>query len=310
MFQSRNRTRYTEINELSFLSANGSIIKKDSFVLNSTFEELLYFLSKDHLAFRLYNYLTPLDTLNFLNACKPTLIKKSKSLAQRVFRRAAEPLLLDRIVSADNTPNVLSPGARFMDSIQRVRLLSFWALFISFEAFKPEEDFKYNRGRKSSEELNIEDDIGRTIPHKMVSGTSRHILKSVLVALSNSIPKLGYIQGLNAIVGALTLGVMDLPELNAEHNLELVQQTVYCGVKHFLVGRNFLLFYTDGFLRYRSLCLQLSLMMAAILPELSSHFVACINQKRVSFELGPLTMKWFFTLFSEFLPPWMVALND
>jgi hypothetical protein len=293
--------------QMSYLSGNGSFIKKDSFVLNSTNEKVLYLLSKDYLSTRLYSFLTELEILIFLNACKHQLLKKSRTLSHRVFRKATEPMILDHLIDSNEINEIrLKPSETLLNSIEKVKLLSFWNLFIAFEAFKPEEDFKYNRSRKSSEEVNIEDDIGRTIPDKMVTSTSRSVLKSVLLALSNSVPQLGYIQGLNSIVGSLTLAVMGLAELDAENNIELVQQIVYCNLKYFLVGRGFLLFYTDGFLRYRSLCLQLGFMLRAVMPELSNHFVGYIHKSKVNFELGPLTMKWFFTLFSEFLPPWMV----
>jgi hypothetical protein len=258
---------------MSFLSANGSFIKRDSFILNSTNEKLLYLLAKDYLSMRVFNCLSTVDTLNFMNACKLLLLKKSKSLAHRVFRKVGEPLLLEKLLSPEDSNFILPADSKLIDSLPRIKLFSFWSLFIAFDAFKLEEDFKYNKSRKSSEEINIEDDIGRTIPDKLVSSSSRFILKSVLLALSNSIPQLGYIQGLNSIVGALTLGLMSMKQLNPEQNLELVQQVVYCSMKHFLVGRGFLLFYTDGFLRYRSLCLQLGLMLKAVMPELSSHFV-------------------------------------
>lgn len=252
------------------MSPNSSVVKQESFIVNSTNEKTLYLLVKESLSSRVFCFLEARDLLAFLNACKLKLRSKSKTLAHRVFVEATEPLISGALTSKGRLDKEVTG---LLDAVQKINLFSFWNLFVQYEALKVDEDFNFNMTRKSCEELTIESDIGRTIPEKLKTEASKLVLKVVLIALSNSIPNLGYIQGLNSIVGLLTLGVLDLPELKSGDKLGIVQQVVYSNMKYFLVQRGFLLFYTDGFVRYRGLCIQLNLMMKAILPDIALHFV-------------------------------------
>lgn len=244
-------------------------------------------LAKDELCVRLYPFLETRDLLNFLNACKLHLRKKSRSLAHRIFTEATVPIVCIGFGTKKETSIRLGKGVSdLLDAINNITLFSFWNLYIQYEALKIEDDFKYNTNRQSIEELNIEVDIGRTIPDKLKSEESKSILKIVLVALSNSIPNLGYIQGLNSIVGLLTLGILDIPDFKSGDHECIVQQIVYSNMKYFLVQRGFLMFYTDGFIRYRGLCIQLGLMTKAILPDISQHFVGAIDSGQTGIRTG------------------------
>lgn len=232
--------------------------------------------------------------LNFLQALKPRLLKKSLFLAHRVYRRATDHLLSTNFEDAAPNPRRQSfeelgfapakkkANSEIEDAIAHVNLLKFWNLFIYFEHLPLTEDFEKNVKRMSLNEGNIDNDVPRTFHNLPNSKEPEEILKGVLVAISHCDPKLGYIQGLNHIAGALLMSVVSLPNFMNNFGAQIVKEVTYGCLKYILFQRRFNEFFTDGFKKYSLVTQQLILLMKPRLPELFEHFVASSSSRKQS----------------------------
>jgi len=270
---------------MSFLTENTILTKKDYVYVDSNNEKLLFILRTDSLSIRLYKFFNINDLLTLLSAIKPQAMRKSFAFAHRIFKQATDKHLWQNLCenqhyhsySNNDLWEFVLPQDRLEDplkeSLKSVNMFRFWNLFIYFEALQLDRDFNTQRDKRCISIHNIEDDIGRTLPQRMKEVKVQCILRDVLVALANSLPQLGYIQGLNTIVGALIVGILDLPDYRNRIRPEVVEQVAYGCIKYFLMQRSFITFYTDGFKNYSKLCKQLGLLLSFLMPTLSKHFV-------------------------------------
>ncbi len=296
--------------EISYLTNSGILSLRNP--PNLELEKVTYFVSKARFVKRVALYLSLPDVLNFLQALKPRLLKKTPRLADHVFRKATEHLLHTNFKDEDPKPQRHSfeelgfaavkkkAHSEIEDAIANVSLLKFWNLFIYFEHLPITEEFEKYVQRRSLNEKNIDNDVPRTFHNLSNSKEPEEILKGVLVAISHCDQKLGYTQGLNNIAGALLMSVVSLPNFLNSFGAQIVKEVTYGCLKYILFQRGFNDFYIDGFVKFAVVNKQLGLLMKSRLPQLHSHLVVVDKQKSLaSFSLPSVTSKWFFTLFSH-----------
>ena len=274
--------------KISFLTSVENANRKELVVIDSEKELITYMLSISKITRKLVSFLSISDILNYLQAMKPKLLKKSFILTHNIYRVATENLIATNFPDPERVPRKLSlsesgfaplrkkENTDLQDAVASINLLKFWNLFIYFEQLTIDDDFKNNSLRKSVNEFHINDDIGRTFPNVMGEEDIQDILKSVLTALSNSVPQLGYIQGLNSIAGALIINLISVPNFLRNFGSVTVKEIVYGCLKYIMIQRDFFTFFTDGFVKYVMVCNQLQLLLRPRMPDLYAHFVSLV----------------------------------
>ncbi|KAL4457024.1 hypothetical protein ABPG74_014662 [Tetrahymena malaccensis] len=158
-----------------------------------------------------------------------------------------------------------------------------WDQYINFNSVQKKYELQYYNYTliPSQSDMEILKDIDRTIifQGELISGKQKEKLKKILRAISHNSKDVGYVQGLNQIVGTL------IP-------LNLKENEIYWIVLYFLKKLKLKEMYKEGFPRLKILTFQLEIFMQNYLPELLQYL------KENNISVSYFCTKWFITLFS------------
>eukprot|EP00938_MAST-03A_sp_MAST-3A-sp1_P004574 g4574.t1 len=152
---------------------------------------------------------------------------------------------------------------------------------------------------KTKYESQIDRDIPRTFPTSIMlkdnpKGQTR--LKRILIAYANYNPKVGYVQGMNCIVGYLLnkMGKRDETSdraLSSDEKIFWIFVTILHSQKYDLLG-----LYLPEFPKLHCAAYQLDRLMTRKAPRLSRHF------KKYKIEPTMYLCKWLLTMYTHLLP--------
>ncbi|KAL4508330.1 hypothetical protein ABPG72_003634 [Tetrahymena utriculariae] len=158
-----------------------------------------------------------------------------------------------------------------------------WDQYINFNSVQKKYELQYYNYTllPSQSDMEILKDIDRTIifQGESIDGKQKEKLKKILRAISHNSKDVGYVQGLNQIVGTL------IP-------LNLKENEIYWIVLYFLKKLKLKEMYKEGFPRLKILTFQLEIFMQNYLPELLQYL------KENNISVSYFCTKWFITLFS------------
>lgn len=181
----------------------------------------------------------------------------------------------------------------------------FWDLISRFDydSFKSKFDSALSKPTKYSQIIEL--DANRTFNCLYQSDTYYTTLKQVLSAISNSISRIGYVQGLNSMVASILNHILSPLKIQGEIiDNSYVPHLAYWMTLMVLKKYNFRLIYANKFQGYRLLCWQFHLLLEFNLPKIYLKFVSrisLITQKEVNFDLNLVATQWFLTLYTNIL---------
>jgi len=136
-----------------------------------------------------------------------------------------------------------------------------------------------NASKVCNFERDILSDLDRTRSFNQVIPARQNSLLKVLIALSNAVPKVGYVQGLNSIAAVFLA-----------HNI--TDSEAYWIMKYIFKKKHFDDAMVDNFAKVQLLTYQLEIYMRNYLPEIIDHLGE--NGINVSY----FATQWFITMFS------------
>ena len=130
-------------------------------------------------------------------------------------------------------------------------------------------------------EHDINKDIERTFPNELFFKENSQKLKNVLVAISVYFPEVGYIQGINFIVGFLLMINGGNEEISFWEFIYFCENSKFCLKK----------MYSDDFSLNKALCIDFMKILKVKKPEVCEHFEKSLIPDQC------WIFKWFLTLF-------------
>lgn len=160
-------------------------------------------------------------------------------------------------------------------------MLRYISLFINLGQMDLKTSYERWLSMKYEKENEVNKDLTRTFPDFFHDDHRRQLLKEVLIAIGNSCPNIGYVQGINAVTGAIMSyfvghrmpGVID-------SNPVLLQQLTFTIVKFMLERRSLTLMYERSLYGFSLLCLEIKLWIKVLHPDLYLYLVVSFNQGR------------------------------
>lgn len=119
------------------------------------------------------------------------------------------------------------------------------------------------------------------------------MLKEVLLALSNAIPDVGYIQGLNSVAAALILKLLQMAGFGEDKDYPKIKEISYWVVKYLMVKMDLRLLYEREFRLYTLLCFQFDLLIEFYMPEVKAVM------DTHDYQTSTFTCEWFLTIYSN-----------
>jgi len=158
---------------------------------------------------------------------------------------------------------------------------AFWDFHLNFGFLHKTYPLQYsmNASKVCNFERDILSDLDRTRSFNQVIPQRQNSLLKVLIALSNAIPKVGYVQGLNSIAAVFLA-----------HNI--TDSEAYWILKYIFKKKHFDDAMLDNFAKVQLLTYQLEIYMRNYLPEIIDHLGE--NGINVSY----FATQWFITMFS------------
>lgn len=183
-------------------------------------------------------------------------------------------------------------------------LLRYISLFINLDQIdlkKPYEGWLALKYEKVNE---INKDLTRTFPDFFNTEQRRELLKDVLVAIGNSCPNIGYVQGINAVTGAIMSYFVGhrIPDV-INTNPALIQQLTFTIVKFMLERRSLTLMYERSLYGFTLLCLEIKLWIKVLHPDLYLYLVRVrLTKEESCFDYNLVLSRWVLNLFTTVYP--------
>jgi len=174
----------------------------------------------------------------------------------------------------------------FAQGLEQYDQLYFWNSTVNIRKLRHEHPFTFTQhfAKRPMYMEEIKKDLDRTLPEydKFSTEEGKASLLRVLVATSNTVKDMGYIQGLNSIAGTFLLYLKD-------------EETFWI-LMYFMEKLRFKDLLNDTFDTINELNYQLKAYLHYYLPDILKYFE---QEKDFETSLFTFTTQWFLTLFSH-----------
>lgn len=243
----------------------------------TTIPRSLFMLRGKAIMKHLFSFLEPSEKVDLLLAIKNKVISnKDSNLLFLCLVKAGlayeVPKLLKPVqwkdLSTDKMNKLVS------SNLNDDSFLRYISLFIDFSSIQVEETYERCLRKPVCKVGEIDKDIPRTFPDYYCTTKRRTVLKEVLITLSTSSPTIGYVQGINAITGAIMI-YLETQRMSGfiDSDAKVLQHLTFTIVKFMLERRSLSLMYERSLYGFSLLCLEIKLWVKVLHPDLFRYLV-------------------------------------
>lgn len=251
--------------------------KEKEISFKKTIPQCLFMLRGKSIMKHLFSFLGTEDKLNLLLAVKfKVAANKDSSLLFLCLCKAALAFELPNLLYAVQWQGTEATSIKeiIRSNIEKDSLLRYISLFINVTVLDIGPVFAQYVTQPYAKIAEIDKDVTRTFPDYFSYGNRRMLLREVLSALSTSTPTIGYVQGINAITGAIMI-YFDNKRVagGIESNPQALQHLTFTLVKFMLERRSLSLMYERSLYGFGLLCLEIKLWVKVLHPDLYQYLV-------------------------------------
>lgn len=244
----------------------------------------LFILRGKSIMKHLFSFLGTSEKVDLLLAIKFKVIaNKDSNLLFLCLVKAALAFEMPKLVRSVQWNDLASTSIKDLakSNLDDVVFLRYVSLFIDFPMIQVEPTYNSCLANPVCKIGEIDKDIPRTFPDFFHSDHRRQVLKDVLIVISTSAPSIGYVQGINAITGAIMIYFEKHTMTGCiDSNPIALQHLSFTLVKFMLERRSLSLMYERSLYGFSLLCLEIRLWVKVLHPALYQYLVRLVNQGR------------------------------
>jgi hypothetical protein len=258
--------------------------KEKEFCRAASIPSYLFMLRGKSIMKHLFSFLGTVDKVNLLLAIKHKVAaNKDSNLLFLCLVKAALAFELPSLISITpwNDFQLFNLKEVVQSNLDQDPLLRYISLFINLPILQVDGTYSQLLAEAYPKINDIDKDITRTFPEFFCTTHRRNVLREVLVALSNSCPIIGYVQGINAITGAIMIYFENKRMTDGiENSPEVLKHLTFVIVKFMLERRALSLMYERSLYGFTLLCLEIKLWVKVLHPNLYEYLVQSVDQGR------------------------------
>lgn len=259
--------------------------------VSSELDLIMFVMRGRKVARHFFGFLTLNEILEFFTASKYKILG-GRSI-NGLFQSLVKMALQDRISRFFNFEGdmlrswFLKDSAFLRSSVSKSYLLQFWGLFLNFDLNDCTQEYNSCLQLKYRDEGMLDRDTTRTFLEIFDTTEKQRAVRDTIKALGVAIPSLGYMQGMNSVVGALIIFFSQKCNLKIGPETKTVQILIFTLLKFVLIKRSFSLIYQQGLYGFKLICMQIRMWLGAYHPSLSATLVLGTNEGRDGLRLQP-----------------------
>jgi hypothetical protein len=272
--------------------------------LEAIYQSRIITLSRPHFALkslvllqRVAQYLTVEDANRLLRSIRRKLVSHRDTclLYMCIVKQMMQPHI-PKLVVKTAWISAGSVTEEILRNLQRDELLQYWNVVMGLDSVPLESQYDRLSVTLYSKRHEITKDVTRTFPEFYHSESRKQILHEVLQALGNAFPVIGYVQGLNSIVGGLMMYLSQRLGIDIDRTPKTIPKLTYLTMKYLLERRSLRLMFERSFYGFNLVCLQVKLWLRVMHPELAERLAS------LDFDYTLLLSRWVINLFSSVFP--------